>query len=107
MIEEFRKHYGENLLGIALLGETWLVVLKEGDKVELLADAAETWEGLDVIAVPVSSIHNIHPEVFGDFQVLYDPEGIVSRSLERIMELRGAYPTLWNLKLIEVTEVKR
>ncbi|NJE01067.1 hypothetical protein [Thermococcus sp. JdF3] len=107
MIGEFRRHYGENLLGIALLGETWLVVLKEGDKAELLADAAEKWEGLDVIVVPANSLHNLHPEVFGDFRVLYDPEGMISRTLKRIVEMKGAYPTVWNLRLIDVMEVER
>ncbi|AEK72376.1 hypothetical protein GQS_02375 [Thermococcus sp. 4557] len=107
MIGEFRRHYGENLLGVALLGETWLVVLKEGDKAELLADAAEKWGGLDVIVVPANSLHNLHPELFGEVKVVHDPTGVVSEVMGMALEMKGAYPTVWNLRLIDVTEVER
>jgi len=105
LLEKFKRHYSENLLGIALLGDTWLVVVNKGDKVELLIEASQLWEGVDVIVYPKNALVNFHTEFFGKFRVLYDPSGYLRKTLSEIESMNGLYSTIKNLEF-EVVEVK-
>ncbi|MCA6213260.1 hypothetical protein GBV73_03085 [Thermococcus sp. 101 C5] len=113
-LELLKRHYGDNLLAVAQVRDTLLVILKEGDKVELLADAAESIfeplaeKGYDVMLWLSDSIDTLHPEVFGDmddFRVLYDPEDFLSPHLSKLLEMKGALPTLKNLDKMLIKEV--
>jgi len=113
-LELLKKHYGDNLLAVAQARDTLLVILREGDKVELLADAAENIfeplaeKGYDVMLWLSDSIDTLHPEVFGgmdDFRILYDPENFLSRNLPVILEMKGAFPTVKNLDKMLIKEV--
>ncbi|WP_297438371.1 hypothetical protein [Thermococcus sp.] len=106
LLEKFKRHYGENLLGVALLEDTWLVVVKEGDKVELLIEASQLWEGIDVIVYPKNALINFHTEFFGKFKVLYDPSRYLRKTLSEIESMKGLYSTIKNLEF-EVVEVKK
>lgn len=99
----------DGVMGIARLGDTLLVVVESGDKVELLIKASKLWEeyGVDIVAVPKDALKNLHPEFIGEFEVLHDTDGFLFETLSEMLRKRGLYPTLENLKDIEIVEVEK
>ncbi len=97
----------DDVIGIARLGDTLLVVVESGDKVELLIKASQLWEeyGVDVVTVPRDALKNLHPEFIGEFEVLHDTEGFLFETLSKMLEMKGLYPTLENLK--ELVEMRK
>ncbi|ALM74604.1 hypothetical protein TBCH5v1_0644 [Thermococcus barophilus] len=98
----------DDIIGIARLGDTLLVVVESGDKVELLIKASQLWEeyGVDVITVPKEALGNLHPELIGKFEIIYDTNDFLFETLSKMLEMKGLYPTLRNLKRIDVINVK-
>jgi len=76
---ENKRHYGKNLLEVALLGDTWPFVAKDGNRVERLVETSQLWEGIEVI---------VHP-IFGKFKILY--AGYLRKILSEIDGMKGIY----------------
>ncbi|RKX45331.1 MAG: hypothetical protein DRP38_08590 [Thermotogae bacterium] len=113
-LELLKRHYKNKLLAVAQVRDTLLVILREGNKVDLLAEAAENIfgplaeKGYDIMLWLSDSIDTLHPEVFGgirDFRILYDPENFLSRNLPMLLEMKGALPTIKNLDKMLIKEV--
>ena len=76
---ENKWHYGKNLLEVALLGDTWPFVAKDGNRVERLVETSQLWEGIEVIVYPI----------FGKFKILY--AGYLRKILSEIDGMKGIY----------------
>ncbi|HIP89465.1 MAG TPA: hypothetical protein EYH24_06000 [Thermococcus paralvinellae] len=77
LLEKFKRHYGKNLLEVALLGDTWPFVAKDGNRVGV--ETSQLWEGIEAI---------MHP-IFGKFKILY--AGYLRKILSEIDGMKCIY----------------